>query len=225
MENLAELLTFTWENFIQMFFLFVPFFVLNFFLSLTEGAKPREKKVAAKRITLTILVIGTILYFFGSQILAIFGLEIDGFRIGAGMLLLCTGINLALKNDIASTPRATSLSEIIVVPMAIPTILGPSCVSAIMIRSAEEFQSPEFSLVHMLFGFAGMACSMFAVGGLLYSADFLERVCGKKMIRVFSKLSGLILTSMASQMIIAGIINYLDKSQVGLAILKAIQEK
>ncbi len=222
---MGDLLQFGWENFVRLFFLYVPFFVLNYFLSITEGASSEEKRSAAKRITLTILIVCTVIYCFGSQLLTIFSLEIDGFRIGAGILLLFTGLELALKNDIVTAPKAHNISDIIVVPMSIPTIMGPSCVSAIILLGAEQMHTEHFSLLRMLAGYAGMMLASLVMGTILFFAEKLEQIFGKRIIRIFSKLSGLILTTIASQMIIGGICAYLDKSAVGKAILEALSKQ
>lgn len=220
--DLTALLHFSWVNFVKLLFLFTPFFVLNVYLSLTDGAPAAMRKHVALKITFSVLVMGTIFYFAGQTLLKMFGLELEGFRIGAGILLMMTAVELALSNKIKQTDSVADINNIVVVPMTLPTIMGPSCVSAIMILGTEEMIAEPFSLVHMLAGYFGQAMAMFALGMMLYFSQRLEEIFGQKIIRIFSKVSGVILAAMASQMIVTGIFHYMDKSQTGQAVLSIL---
>ncbi|MEG1552103.1 MAG: MarC family protein [Kiritimatiellia bacterium] len=220
---MADAWLFAWGNFVKLFFLFCPFFVLNMFLSLTEGADSIRKRDIARRVTMTILVIGAILYFAGNGLLQLFGLELEGFRIGSGILLMIMAAHLALDSE---TPTATSkprnVADIVVVPLAIPTIMGPTCVSAMIIIGAESIKDPTMSWWTIIIGFVGFFAAMLALGLILYFAEALERIFGKKIIRIFSKVSGVILIGMAAQMIARGFFAYLDTSLVGQKIIEAL---
>ncbi len=222
---MTEALLFAWGNFVKLFFLFCPFFVLNMFLSLTEGASPARKRYVAVRVTYVVLTVAVIAYFAGNTFLNLFGLDIDGFRIGAGILLMIMAQGLALGSD---TPTATSrprdIKNIIVVPLGIPIIMGPACVSPIIIIGAETLKNPDISFFVFLVGFIGFIGAIFALGAILFFAEALERIFGKNVIRVFSKVSGVILMAMAAQMIARGFFAFLDKSAVGQKILEAVAQ-
>ena len=130
---------------------------------------------------------------------------------------------LALGSE---TPTATaqpkSVREIIVVPLAIPIIMGPACVSPIIIIGAEALKSPDVSWFTFLFGIVGFFGAILALGTILFFSDTLERIFGKNIIRIFSKVSGVILMAMAAQMIARGLFAFLDKSVVGQKILEAV---
>lgn len=214
---------FAWGNFVKLFFLFCPFFVLNMFLSLTENATRKDKHYVALHVTYVVLVVAVISYFAGNAFLNLFGLDLDGFRIGAGVLLMIMAQKLALGSE---TPTATaqpkSVREIIVVPLAIPIIMGPACVSPIIIIGAEALKSPDVSWFTFLFGIVGFFGAILALGTILFFSDTLERLFGKNIIRIFSKVSGVILMAMAAQMIARGLFAFLDKSVVGQKILEAV---
>ncbi len=220
---MTEALLFAWGNFVKLFFLFCPFFVLNMFLSLTEGASaPRKRRVAVKA-TFVVMVIAIICYFAGNTFLNLFGLDIEGFRIGAGILLMIMAQGLALGSDTpTATARPRQVEDIVVVPLSTPIIMGPACVSPIIIIGAETFNNPEISFFTFLIGFTGFIGAIIALGLLLYFAETLERIFGKNVIRIFSKVSGVILMAMAAQMIATGFFSFLDRSAVGAEILKAL---
>lgn len=222
---MSEALFFAWNNCVKLFFFFCPFFVLNMFLSLTEGAKVAQKRIVAIRVSYVVMIVAAISYFAGNSFLNLFGLNIEGFRIGAGILLMTMAKELAMGSE---TPTASAqhrkrdLREIIVVPLGIPIIMGPACISPIIIIGAETFNNPDISLGVFLFGFVGFILAIVALGTMLYFSDTLERIFGKNVIRIFSKVSGVILMAIAAQMIARGFFAFLDTSTVGAKILEAL---
>lgn len=222
---MIDALLFAWSNFVKLFFLFCPFFVLNMFLSLTENASRADKRYVAIHVTYVVLIVAVISYFAGNAFLNLFGLDLDGFRIGSGVLLMIMAQKLALGSDTpTATSRPKSVREIIVVPLAIPIIMGPACVSPIIIIGAEALRAPEVSWFTIAFGIIGFLAAILALGTILYFSEALERLFGKNIIRIFSKISGVILMAMAAQMIARGFFAFLDKSTVGTKILEAITQ-
>ncbi len=222
---MIDALLFAWSNFVKLFFLFCPFFVLNMFLSLTENASRADKRYVAIHVTYVVLIVAVISYFAGNAFLNLFGLDLDGFRIGSGVLLMIMAQKLALGSETpTATSRPKSVREIIVVPLAIPIIMGPACVSPIIIIGAEALRAPEVSWFTIAFGIIGFLVAILALGTILYFSEALERLFGKNIIRIFSKISGVILMAMAAQMIARGFFAFLDKSTVGTKILEAITQ-
>jgi multiple antibiotic resistance protein len=222
---MIDALLFAWSNFVKLFFLFCPFFVLNMFLSLTESASRADKRYVAIHVTYVVLIVAVISYFAGNAFLNLFGLDLDGFRIGSGVLLMIMAQKLALGSETpTATSRPKSVREIIVVPLAIPIIMGPACVSPIIIIGAEALRAPEVSWFTIAFGIIGFLAAILALGKILYFSEALERLFGKNIIRIFSKISGVILMAMAAQMIARGFFAFLDKSTVGTKILEAITQ-
>ena len=222
---MIDALLLAWSNFVKLFFLFCPFFVLNMFLSLTEGASRADKRYVAIHVTYVVLIVAVISYFAGNAFLNLFGLDLDGFRIGSGVLLMIMAQKLALGSETpTATSRPKSVREIIVVPLAIPIIMGPACVSPIIIIGAEALRAPEVSWFTIAFGIIGFLVAILALGTILYFSEALERLFGKNIIRIFSKISGVILMAMAAQMIARGFFAFLDKSTVGTKILEAITQ-
>ena len=79
---------------VNMFLLMTPFFVLSVFVSLTDQMTIKARHRLAIRTTLAILIICTIIYLFGDVIFEYLGITLDAFRIGAGLVLLLSGIEL-----------------------------------------------------------------------------------------------------------------------------------
>jgi multiple antibiotic resistance protein len=186
------------HQFIRFFFLLTPFFALSVFLSMTKGHSERERRKTAVKVTLSVSIICLILFLFGNYIFDLFGITIDAFRIGAGALLFLTAISLSQGKNHDITDKTGS--DMIVVPLSIPIIAGPATIGTILIMSAESSQ-----YTAKIISFSALLLAITCVGLILLISSFLERVLHTRGILILSKITGLILAAIASQMIFTGI--------------------
>ena len=186
---------------IKMFFLYTPFFALSMFLAMTDHADEKEKISLALKTTFSVLVISLILLFFGNQIFTVFGITVDAFRIGAGALLFLSAVSLI--NGI-KTKNINPDDDFTVVPLAIPTIVGPATIGSIMIMGS-EFKTFDEKITGALALMAAVA----SVGIILIVSAYIERAIKKRGIIIVSKLTGLILAALAAQMIFTGIKSFM----------------
>ncbi len=186
---------------IKMFFLYTPFFALSMFLAMTDGVSEKERIVLALKTTLSVVIISLILLFFGNQIFNVFGITVDAFRIGAGALLFLSAVSL-IKGSKAKAVEPDD--DFTVVPLAIPTIVGPATIGTIMVMGT-ELVTIEAKIVGSFAVFAAILC----VGLVLIVSSYIERAIKKRGIIIISKLTGLILAAIAAQMIFTGIQSFL----------------
>lgn len=187
--------------YIKMFFLYTPFFALSMFLAMTDHTTERERIKLAIKTTLSVLVISNILMFFGNQIFTVFGITVDAFRIGAGSLLFLSAVSL-VKGE--KTKNINPNDDFTVVPLAIPTIVGPATIGTIMIMGS-EFNTIDESFA----GSIAISLATLSVGIILIISSYIERAIKKRGIIIISKLTGLILAALAAQMIFTGIKSFL----------------
>lgn len=185
---------------LKFFFLFTPFFALSMFLAMTSERSSAERRRLAHRVALATVVIAGLLLFFGQAIFAVFGITVDAFRIGAGILLLLTAISLMNPKTVA----AKEGEDISVVPLAMPVIVGPASCGAIMVSSAELHGAAS-----LLTGFAALATSLGAVWVILLLGAWFERRLGKRGISILMRLTALILAALSAQMIMTGVCGFL----------------
>ncbi|MDX1398472.1 MAG: MarC family protein, partial [Oceanospirillum sp.] len=95
--------------------------------------------------------------------------------------------------------------DISVVPLAIPTIIGPATIGAILVYGAELKTTTE-----TLIGVSALMVALMTLGALLHLSSQIERVLGKTGLNILSKMTGLILSAMAAQIIFSGIKNFLQ---------------
>ena len=198
------------NQFLKFFFLMTPFFVLSMYLSMTQNWETNQKRKLAVSVGFSAFIICTVLIFFGRYIFKAFDITLDAFRIGGGALLFLTSVGLVNSNVTDKKPSqqtidpSRSISSIAVVPLAIPVTIGPGTIGATLVIGAES-SSVKIQLITL----AAVALVLVVLSGMLAAASWLEEKLGRNMIMIFSKLTGLILAAMASQMIFTGIRSFL----------------
>ncbi|HPS58156.1 MAG TPA: MarC family protein [Spirochaetota bacterium] len=196
-----ELLFFT-NTFIKFFFLLTPFFALTMFLAMTEGMDNADRKKLSLKITFSVYMSCLVLFLLGKEIFSLFGITIDAFRIGAGSLLFITAAGLVHSKQ--AQGQFSFEDDIAVVPLAIPVIVGPATIGAILVMGVEI---EEFRL--KIIGLAALFLAILFVGTILYLSAYLENVLRKKGIIIISKITGLILSALAAQLVFTGIKNFM----------------
>lgn len=196
------------NDFLKFFFLMTPFFVLSMFLVYTTGWEEKSKKMLALRIGLAVFAIAVVLFIFGSWIFKIFGITLDAFRIGGGGLLFLSAVGLVnSKVEDKKTPKddeesaEEKVSSIAVVPLAIPVTVGPGTTAALILFGAEAGGKAQAYLA----GSAALFIATFLLTVILYLGTGIERCVGKRGIMILSKITGLVLAALASQLIFDGI--------------------
>ncbi|MBR9981717.1 MAG: NAAT family transporter [Desulfatitalea sp.] len=187
---------------IKLFFVLTPFFALTMFLSLTEGYVAARRRRLALTVSAVVAAICLILFFAGNQIFSLFGITLDAFRIGAGVLLLLSGIGL-VQGKTASA-NANAGDDVTVVPLAIPIIVGPATTGTLLVMGAEMTTLSEKAI-----GVLALLASVACIAAVLLAGSLIQRGLGIRGIAILSKLTGLILAALAAQMIMTGIQGFL----------------
>lgn len=185
---------------LKFFFLFTPFFALSMFLAMTAEKGPRERRALAHRVAFATVVIAGALLYFGPLIFRVFGITVDAFRIGAGILLLLTAISLMNPKEIAGSAE----EDISVVPLAMPVVVGPASCGAIMVSATELA-----GFVQMAVGFAALASALGAIWGILLLGTWFERRLGRRGISILMRLTALILAALSALMVMTGVVNFM----------------
>ncbi len=189
--------------YIKLFFLLTPFFVLTVFLSLTENLDTSARHKLAIRTTISVLIIALILYFAGNPIFATLGITLDGFRVGAGALLFLSAVSLVSGKKQRPEPDEDDV-DVAVVPLAIPITVGPATIGTLLILGAELGGTTE-----KMIGGAALVAACLTVGLLLFSASAVQRIIGRMGLSVMTKITGLVLSAMAAQIVFTGVKNFL----------------
>ena len=126
------------------------------------------------------------------------------------MLLLLSAVKLVngAAGEAAKKNTEDPNTDISVVPLAIPVTVGPATTGALLIIGAEMR-----SVTALLFNAASLVIALTMGWAILRGSNLLERLLKRKGIVILSKLTGLILAALASEMIFTGIRAFLVVKQ------------
>jgi multiple antibiotic resistance protein len=201
--------------FIALFALLDPIGNVPVFAAATMGASPGGRRLTALYIALFALAFLTFFYFTGLGLLQFFGISLPAFRIAGGILLLLLGLDMA-RNDITEAFAASSdvqgINDIrgyarrsferLVVPFAMPLLIGPGAMSAVIIYASEGKQ---FGLTGAAVGFGVIAAVALATLLTFLLTPLISRIFGRVGMTIVVRVAGLILCAMAVQFIIGGL--------------------
>ena len=201
------------NNFLKFLFLLTPFFVLSMFLSMTQGWEMKQKRLLALRIGIAAFTTCMVLLFFGKWIFQAFDITLDAFRIGGGALLFLSAVGLVNgKVEDKKAPAVekahsaedddtdSRISNIAVVPLAIPVTVGPGTIAALLVIGADTT-----AVKMQLVSASALIAALFCLTSILFLSSWIEQKLGRNVIVILSKITGLVLAAMASQMIFTGI--------------------
>lgn len=194
MENGFVFFLSVWMKF---FFLFTPFFALSMFLSMTKGYSETERRKLAIQISGAVGILCIALFFFGNVVFTILGITLDAFRIGAGALLFLSAVGLVQAKSVILEPSQDE--DIVVVPLAMPIIVGPATIGTLLVLGAEISDPAKKGL-----GCLALISAVLCVGAILLLGSFIERAADKRGLNILSKITGLVLAALAAQMIMTG---------------------
>lgn len=185
-----------------------PLGLAPIFLGVTEGLDEATRRAIAWRaggIAFLILVFFSIL---GASLLSALGIGLPAFRIGGGLLLFWIAFEMvfAKRPDRKSTSADTILEDnpthLAAFPLAIPLIAGPGAITAVILIAGRTDGSVVAKL--LLVGLVAVAIAGCILSFLL--AGRIARRLGETGTAVLSRILGVVLTALAVQFVIDGIV-------------------
>jgi multiple antibiotic resistance protein len=173
-------------------------------LTITQDATVKQKRALAIKVTVSVIITCVVLLFFGKYIFNILGITLDAFRIGAGALLFLTAIDLVKGVEHHSRISNKHISQLAVVPLAIPMTIGPGTTGILLLMGA-SFSDISIFIIESL----ALISAVIVIGLMLFSSTLIEAIVGKEGLQVISKITGLFLAALSAQIIFTGIKNFL----------------
>ena len=186
---------------IQILILLNPFAVLSTFLAMTPRWTERERRMLVLRAMITVIIAGVTLFFGGSVIFSLFGINIDVFRIGGGVILMVCAISLIWGKAGAADDNGDDPGhDIAVVPIAIPMAVGPGTAAGLIVIGLENH-----GLWMTVSNLAALGFATALLAGLLLLGTRAERLLRRRGIAIITRLTGLFLSAIAAGMILDGV--------------------
>ena len=192
---------------------FILFFVtidtignLPFFLSLTEDAKIKERNYIALKSTIIAFFILITFAYVGRYLLEAIGVSLDSLKIAGGVILMFLAIDILFEKRKKRREKRVeevleNYDDIIVFPIAIPFIAGPSAMTAIILYIGNYANFPEFQIPVIV----GLIAALIVGLILMVGASFIVKYTPKQILNTTSRVMAFILAALATQFIVDGI--------------------
>jgi len=194
---------------------FILFFVtidtignLPFFLSLTENAKVKKRIYIAIKSTIIAFFILIAFAYIGRYLLEAIGVSLDSLKIAGGIILMFIAIDILFEKrkirrekKVEEALDEKNYDEIVVFPIAIPFIAGPSTLATIILLMGNYANSLEFQITIIIALIAALAISLILMIGGSYIVKFLP----KQFLHTTARVMAFILAALATQFVIDGI--------------------
>ena len=194
---------------------FILFFItidtignLPFFLSLTEDAKFKKRTRIAIKSTIIAFFILIAFAYIGRYLLEALGVTLDSLKIAGGIILMFIAIDILFEKrkirrekKVEQALDEKNYDEIVVFPIAIPFIAGPSTLASIILLIGNYANSPEFQIPVILALVAALIVSLILMIGGSYIVKYLP----KQFLHITARVMAFILAALATQFVIDGI--------------------
>jgi len=172
------------------------------FLSVLRKFDARTQNRIIIRETIIAFLILTLFLFFGRYILHGLSIATPALSIAGGIILFLIAIRMIFPSGRLNMSEE-DCEEPLIVPLAIPLTAGPSAIAILLLFAARDPQQ-----ITSLFVGVVISCLIFLVVMLL--ARYLMKFLGRRGLIAIERLMGMILTTIAVQMFIAGTIQYIQ---------------
>ena len=201
--------------FVALFALVDPIGNIPIFAAATAGASARQRFSVSALICLFIAAFLIFFFFTGLWLLQFFGISLAAFRIAGGILLLLLGLDMTRGDFLTMFADKDALTDAqdvrgyasrrfkrLIVPFAMPLLIGPGAISTIIIQAGEAQK----------IGYAGTIAGLLAIGAaalatfIVFAATGpISRVLGDVGMAIIVRVLGLILCALAIQFILLGL--------------------
>ncbi len=183
-----------------------PLGAIPLFVAITDGQSPSQRRHTSRVTSIAVAITLLIAAFLGRWILALFGIDLNAFRVGGGLLILMMAIQMLqgrpnrTRQTSEETEEGVEKEDVAVVPLAIPLLAGPGSLSAVIItaQNLHEMSSYLFMVVNILL----VALAVFLT---LRVAVPLSARLGETGIRIATRILGLMLAAIAVQFMVIGL--------------------
>lgn len=194
------------STFIFFFAVIDPIGSVPVFLAVTGQFNEKARRRIALKATLVAAVVLLFFVVAGEVILTAMAIPLSAFQIAGGIVLFLFALSMIFgesKPD-EEIKLATSGSETAVFPLAIPSIASPGA----MLGAVLMTENGRYSLIEQAQTGGTILTVLVIVFVLLLSANWIHRLIGSSGASIVSRVMGLILASVATANVLAGINDY-----------------
>ncbi|UAL07473.1 MAG: MarC family protein [Candidatus Methanogranum gryphiswaldense] len=189
---------------VALFFILDPFASLPVFISVTKNLDQKEIKAYANKAVLVAAILLFVFVFVGSDLMGIFGVTMDSFRVAGGAVLFMMSIELIFGLKLAKMDDEKGAAWVII---ATPILTGPGVITTAVLFSAQYGAA-----IVLIAGVIALLLTWI----ILRSATVIMKFVGEQVIGILSKIIGLLIAAMAVEYIFGGALAWFNNNSVEL---------
>lgn len=159
----------------------------------------RRKKIILRESFFALIIL-FVFFFGGSYILDGMQLSHAALTISGAIILFLIAIKMIFPGD--KTKEQHVFLDPFIVPLAMPLTVGPACITMVMLLRTKY---PD----HLLQSCFTIFVAWFFTALCLYAGTFITKFLGPRGLTAIERLMGMLLTTLAVQMLLNGITQYI----------------
>jgi len=181
---------------ILLFLITDPIGNIPLFASALRNVKPERRSRVILREVLIAFSLLLLFMFVGQSFLRVMNLSALALQIGGGIILFLIALRMVFPPAVQN--QTEPQAEPLIVPLAVPALAGPSALATVLLLvSQQPGQQMEW--------IAALSVTMFVNALILIGADWVLRAFGTQLVTAVERLMGLVLVSVAIEMLLAGV--------------------
>jgi multiple antibiotic resistance protein len=183
-----------------------PFGAIPIFVALTADVPNAERKRIARLVVIAVSIILLVSLAFGERVLGFFGITLNSFTVGGGILIMLMAISMvqARLSPVSHTKEEAKESEskasVAVVPLAMPLLAGPGAISTVILYAHKDPRAGHYLLMS-----AEILILAVILWAVLQMVPWISRHISQTGINIFTRIMGLILMAISIEFIANGL--------------------
>ena len=186
-----------------------PMGLMPVFLGLTSKLSRTAQRKAAFQASLVSFGVILTFAFLGQQILRALHISMESLKLSGGVLLFLVAMELLTSSDMEQPDTGDDAVNVALVPLGIPLLAGPGAIVAVMVSMAQA------QTVGSIVGVVGAVVATHVV--IWLSVRFalgLSRFLGTGGIMLLTKISGVLLAAIATELVMGGVFDFIKNAGI-----------
>ena len=186
-----------------------PMGLMPVFLGLTSKLSRTAQRKAAFQASLVSFGVILAFAFLGQQILRALHISMESLKLSGGVLLFLVAMELLTSSDMEQPDTGDDAVNVALVPLGIPLLAGPGAIVAVMGSMAQAHT------VGSIVGVVGAVVATHVVIWLsMRFALELSRFLGTGGIMLLTKISGVLLAAIATELVMGGVFDFIKNAGI-----------
>ena len=186
-----------------------PMGLMPVFLGLTSKLSRTAQRKAAFQASLVSFGVILAFAFLGQQILRALHISMESLKLSGGVLLFLVAMELLTSSDMEQPDTGDDAVNVALVPLGIPLLAGPGAIVAVMVSMAQA---------HTIGSIVGVVGAVVATHVVIWlSMRFaleLSRFLGTGGIMLLTKISGVLLAAIATELVMDGVFDFIKNAGI-----------